>query len=324
MKLKSKALAFGLALGIAFGSIGVSQNNNVQDATRRMHYLKGCNNTSKKSHIISKFLGTVILRPIETYNHKGKVVNKEWYGNVFTNGYRYINGKKYYRLAYNADKYVSAGQLNAHNSKNHPDWLTVYSAKKKVATISAENADDEGDFAEEPTSVARNQPIYRYLPAEKAWYQYLLSSYKQGKEEGNGLNGADFTADALQKTKDYWYVSTFQNTFEHAKMPDSYLENIWITPNKKKYFKRGGTFVWGSYYDRKIGFLSFNNPSIKQGYCWTNTLDTDDYSSEEYHCTINNTTAILHSIRPHSNLVKFTDRGVSMEPSNVIKVHLYI
>ena len=93
MKLKSKALAFGLALGIAFGSIGVSQNNNVQAATGRMHYLKGCNNTSKKSHIISKFLGTVILRPIETYNHKGKVVNKEWYGNVFTNGYRYINGK---------------------------------------------------------------------------------------------------------------------------------------------------------------------------------------------------------------------------------------
>lgn len=332
MKINKK-IVFLIALGLSL--LCVVQTNHpatVNASVGRMHYLKGCNGARDPFKRIGKFMGVVMERPIQTYDIHGHMINKEWYGNIYSNGYRYINGKKYYHMAFKTRKYVSAAQLSAHNSKNFPGRLTVYTATKKITAKAPDECYPDGSLSDMPCSISKGQPIFRDRVVKKGEIDYIMPAIKEWESTGKepdpekyydyGLN-----LNALKMYTKSWYITAALNTFTRdyhhlSAVPDP--EQMLIIPSQQQYFKRGGRYVEGYYHMRKTEGLQFTNQSVKQGYCWSDIHrdSTDNFYYQRDHVSCGPEPADKGNLVRIFNVRKYPNGHHTKK--SLFKVNLYI
>lgn len=333
MNIKHKLLILILAGGMV---LGVTQfnSNNVTVQAARMHYFNKCNGAKNPFKRIGKFIGVVYHRPVKSYDKNGHIINKKWYGNVYSNGYRYIKGRKYYHLAFKPKKYLRASELNAHNSKNFPGRIVVYRATKQILAKQEDGAYPDGSLMEEGYPIKKNQSVYRDMMQEKSDFDYNDPIMKEWEETGEFPGGTGFSLSSLKTIKRSWLVNACLGSMQkHPKglksIPD--VEQMWIIPKEQKYLKRGGRYVDGYYKDRKKAGFQFTNNSIKHGYCWSDVVDDptlyEGWATDTYDYTINNTSCGLIPVG-HDNLVRVFNEKTHPNGYNIkhtlYKVHLYI
>ena len=327
MGIKYKFITFAVATFMAMGMEVTNLNRPVTvQAAGKMHYFAKCNNAKNLFDRRAKFLGVVYQRPVRSYDINGNVINKKWVGNIFTNGYRYIHGKKYYHLAFKPQKYLSASELNAHNSKNHPNEIVVYTATKTFTPYQPGSAYDDGSVMENPTSIKKNQAVYRNIKEEKSEIRYYKNIYQKWQETGENPGGSGYNFDALKTVSNSWYVNACMGTMGNPKRLREYpqFEQKLILPQQKKYLKRGGRYIDGLYKDRKKAGLQFTNQSIREGYCWSDVTDALDGLNETDSYSDNLTTLGHDNLVTVLNWKKRYPKSYFDHLKTLYKVHLYI